>query len=216
MKKQRTIRNGYPLYLIAVVWVVMCFGVGVHTAAGFLATVVLSVLAYLVGHALWPDQVVEEEPAPKAEPASPEDSETAALKKERDENLAQLRRLNDRVSDDIISARIRHIEEVSGRIYQFALEHPQKRAKIRQFQNYYLPTTIKLLNTYVQLVEAGVSGENISSGKTRIENMLTTISDAFDRQLDGLYGDTAMDVSADIQVLETLLKQEGLSGEKPF
>lgn len=212
MKQQKTVRSGYPVYLIAAVWLVMCFIVRVHTAAGYAAAVALSIVAFLIGRMIWPDEIVEYE-VPEPEPADPE---VAELKRQRDESLAQIRRLNDAIADEAVSARISHIEDISGRIYRFVMEKPEKKTQIRRFQSYYLPTTIKLLETYVRLEQAGVAGENITATKQKIEGMLSTICDAFDKQLDALYGDTALDISTDIQVLDAMMQQEGLAGGKPF
>ena len=58
----------------------------------------------------------------------------------------------------------------------------------------------------------GVSGSNISATKAKVEQMLDTLCAAFDKQLDSLFGDEALDISTDITVMENLLAQEGLSG----
>ena len=94
------------------------------------------------------------------------------------------------------------------------MEHPKKLPQIRKFLNYYLPTTLKILNAYDRMGAAGVSGENIDGTMDRIEGMMGTVVQAFDRQLDALFGDEALDISTDITVLENLLAQEGLSGDQ--
>ncbi len=92
------------------------------------------------------------------------------------------------------------------------VDKPSKLPQIRRFMNYYLPTTLKLLNAYDRMDATGVSGANIDGTKGRIEDMLDTICAAFTRQLDDLYGQEAMDISADIKVMEQMLAQEGLGG----
>ena len=57
---------------------------------------------------------------------------------------------------------------------------------------------------------AGVEGANIDGTKGRIEDIMSTICTTFDRQLDALYGQEAMDISTDIDVLEQMLAREGL------
>lgn len=218
MKQLKKVRSAYPVYLIAVVWLLMTFLTGLHSVLWYVVAIVLSVAAYLGGKQIWPDQVIEydaPEPKPAPEP-EPKDPEMVALKKERDESIQKLRALNDEIPDPVISGKISHIEEVSGRIYQVVLEKPDKKSQIQRFQSYYLPTTIKLLETYVRLGKAGVNGENITAARAKIEGLLTTICTAFDRQLDALYSDTAMDIAAEAQVLETMLQQQGLAGENPF
>ena len=91
---------------------------------------------------------------------------------------------------------------------------PAKLPQIRKFMDYYLPTTLKLLNAYDRMDSTGGSGENIDGTKSRVEGIMTTIVAAFEKQLDSLFGSDAMDISTDISVLETMLAREGLAGEK--
>ena len=58
----------------------------------------------------------------------------------------------------------------------------------------------------------GIDGENITATKEKVEGMLDTLCAAFDKQLDSLYGDEALDISTDITVMEQMLQQEGLGG----
>lgn len=125
--------------------------------------------------------------------------------------LSEMKRLDDNIADPGVSADIVRLSQVSEKIFQAVRDNPEKLPQIRKFMNYYLPTTLKLLNTYDRMSGAGVSGENIDGTKTRVEDMLKTIVKAFEKQLDGLYGADALDISADIQVMETLLAQEGLT-----
>ena len=105
-------------------------------------------------------------------------------------------------------------EEVTGKILDYVAQHPDKRPQIRKFLNYYLPTTLKLLNAYDRMGSAGVSGANINGTMGKIESMMDTIVSAFDRQLDALFGDEALDIATDITVLEQMLAGEGLSGSE--
>ena len=93
-------------------------------------------------------------------------------------------------------------------------EHPEKLPDIRRLMNYYLPTTLKLLNVYEEFDSQPVQGENIRSAKQQIEATLDTINVAFENLLDKLFTDEVLDVSSDITVLETMLKQEGLTGSE--
>ena len=52
-----------------------------------------------------------------------------------------------------------------------------------------------------------------SSTMFNIAGMMHTVADAFEKQLDSLFSDEAMDISADITVFETMLKQEGFVEE---
>ena len=133
---------------------------------------------------------------------------------ERERALSEMRRLNDSIEDETISAQIDHLEEVTRQIIDQVIQEPKKLPQIRRFLNYFLPTTLKILNAYDRMDAVGISGENIDATKAKVEDMMGTIVKAFDKQLDSLFGAEAMDISTDITVMENLLAQEGLSGEQ--
>ena len=93
-------------------------------------------------------------------------------------------------------------------------QHPEVVRQIRQFLNFYLPTTIKLLRQYVVLQNQEMRMGNIDEGMQKIENMLENVIVAFQKQLDSLFESDVVDITADIQVMEQLMAAEGLTGEK--
>ena len=126
--------------------------------------------------------------------------------------LTRLRNADIAIEDAEISSEIVRMEEVTKNIFAFIKDNPKKAPQIRKFMNYYLPTTLKLLDSYHKLSLQGVQGENISSAMFNIKGMMHTIVIAFEKQLDHLFQDEAMDISADISVMEGMLSQEGLGG----
>ena len=94
------------------------------------------------------------------------------------------------------------------------MAHPDQKSQIRRFLNYYLPTTLKLLNAYDRLDEAGISGINIDGAKGKISEVMAAIVSAFDRQLDALYQGEVMDINAEIKVLQSLLTGDGLADDQ--
>ena len=131
----------------------------------------------------------------------------------KDGNLAisEMKRLNTSIKDEKISADIDRLEDLSAKIFAQVKSDPSKLPQIRKFMDYYLPTTLKLLNAYDRMGAQGVSGENIDATMQRVESMMGTIVTAFEKQLDMLFGSEAMDISTDITVLENMMKREGLS-----
>ncbi len=122
--------------------------------------------------------------------------------------LAAIRRANDRIDDPVLSAKIDRLEAITRQIFKVIQEEPAKKAKASTFLNYYLPTTQKLLDSYADFEEAGVSGENLDQAKARIEETMDNIISGFEHQLDDLYRDAAMDIDSDIRVMETMLKRD--------
>lgn len=116
-----------------------------------------------------------------------------------------MKRLDANIADPGISADIVRLEQVSARIFDEVRTHPEKLPQIRRFLDYYLPTTLKLLNAYDRMSGTGVSGENIDTTLAKVEGMMRTIVAAFEKQLDSLYGAEALDISTDITVLENMM-----------
>ncbi len=130
--------------------------------------------------------------------------------------LDELRRVNDAIPDEEISDKISRLEAVSAKIFEQAKSDPDKLPQMRKFMDYYLPTSLKLLNTYAELDKQGVEGENISESKRRIEQTMDTLVKAFENQLDRLFASDALDVSTDIDVMQNMLRADGLTGDTPF
>ena len=130
--------------------------------------------------------------------------------------LAQIRDLNDRIADERLSAQMDRMEQVAGRIFKIIEEDEDKRAAAGTFLSYYLPTTLKLLENYAAFEEAGVSGENLSQAKAKIEKTMDSIVAGFEHQLDELYRTDAMDIDSDIRVMETMLRRDTASVADDF
>jgi hypothetical protein len=126
--------------------------------------------------------------------------------------LTQIREANEAIPGEEISRKLSRLEAVTEKIFDYVTQHPKKLPEIRRFMSYYLPTTLKLVNAYRKFDAQPVQGENILSAKREIEETLDTINLAFENLFDGLFKDDAIDVSTDISVLETMLRQEGLTG----
>ena len=130
--------------------------------------------------------------------------------------LDELRAVNDAIPDEVMSDKISRLEAVSAKIFEQAKSDPDKLPKMRKFMDYYLPTSLKLLKTYAELDAQNVEGENITESKRRIEQTMDMLVHAFETQLDQLFQDDAMDVSADIDVMRNMLRADGLTDDAPF
>lgn len=123
--------------------------------------------------------------------------------------LRILKEANDAIPGEVISRKISMLEDVIQRIFDAVLKHPDQMGEMEQFMDYYLPTTVKLVNAYRDFDSTGIEGNNIINAKKEIEGTLDTINQAFERLLDDLYQDTAMDITTDASVLQTMLKKNG-------
>lgn len=134
--------------------------------------------------------------------------------------IEKIRKSNDAISDEEVSQKLYDLEIVTRKIFEYVKDHPECADDTKKLMKYYLPTTIKLLDSYEKLTEEELEGQhpeqlnNIAKSKKEIEDTLDTLNQAFAKLFDNLYQDTSMDITADISVLHTLLAQEGLTGKK--
>ena len=198
--KTKTIvhKSAAPIYAAAATWLLYALLFPLYAVGHFLLAAAASAVVALIARMFCRDV-----------------TETVELDKmiaEGDAAVKTMRMLNDSIQDEKISAQIDRLEAVSTRIFGYVKDHPEKLPQIRKFMSYYLPTTLKLLRSYDELSRQGVSGQNITGTMEKVEGMMDTIVLAFEKQLDGLFGDQAMDISTDITVLDNMMAREGLTG----
>ena len=126
------------------------------------------------------------------------------------EMLAQIRHENDLIPDAELSSQMDQLEDVANRIFRTVAEKPDKAPQIRRFMDYYMPTTLKMLEGYRKMDERQVAGQEAQATRAQIREAMSTVLKAFDKQLNALYQDDMLDLSTDIDVMETMLRQDGL------
>ena len=202
-------KSTVPYYACGAVWLLYALAFPLYRVSHFLLVAALSAVVFLVMWLICPD--VEEEVAEKpVEEKSTGNEELDKMIQEGNLAIAEMKRLNNSIRDPELSRQITRLEEVTGRIFEQVKADPSRLPQIRKFMDYYLPTTLKILNAYDRMGAQGVSGENISGTMQRVEGMMGTIVTAFEKQLDALFGEQALDISTDITVLENLMQREGL------
>ena len=159
-------------------------------------------------------QAAAEEKKTAPEPAASRDPQVQEVLDRGSAFIAEIRRCNDDIPGEEISGKIDRMEHIVRRIFQRAEAHPEIVPDLKKMMDYYLPMTVKLLNAYAEMDAQSVQGETIQASKREIEATLDTLNLAFEKILDDLFRDTAMDVSSDISVLNTLLAQEGLKEDE--
>ena len=163
-----------------------------------------------------PEPEPEPEPVKKPEPVSTGNRELDLVLKQGRGYIARMEELNGEIPDFKVSARIKQIEILTEKIFGYIEAHPEDIHQTRQMLSYYLPTTVKLLERYIELQNQGIRMGNIDEGMQKVEALLDKLAVAFQQQLDGLFEDDLVDITADIQVMEQMLASEGLTGTKDF
>lgn len=142
--------------------------------------------------------------------------EVSAILAEGNRALSEMGRLYMSIEDPEVRGKINEIMRITDKIAQDAISDPSDIPQIKKFMNYYLPTTIKLLNAYDRMSAQGIEGENLDKSMKSINDMLDTAIEAYKKRLDSLFANQALDIETDIQVMNTMLAREGLSGGKDF
>ena len=141
---------------------------------------------------------------PQAAAAKPAEDEFEKI-------LREIRELNDRIADGPMSQKIDRIGEITASIFMVLKLKPERRDEVQKFMSYYLPTTMKLLESYSLLEKQSYQGENIVAARQDIEKIIDTMIPAFEKQLDRLFKTDALDISTDIDVLEAMMAKDGLT-----
>lgn len=226
-------RSALPIYAIGIVW--LLYAGKLNTFRGILSCAVVSAIVYAILRIVLPGKKTDEppkaaapeqpqpkqaekkpEPQPEPEPEEKLPPELQSVIYQGKRAIADIRRLNDEIPDERISAQIDLIERLTAQIFDCVRKNPEKLSQIRQFLNYYLPTTIKLMEQYVTLQNQSLKTENITEGMQKIEDLLDKVIIAFQRQLDALFEADVVDITADIRVMEQMMASEGLTNKKDF
>lgn len=152
----------------------------------------------------------EEEEQRRKEEIDPYEKEMREAMTDGESYLKQIQEANEALPGEEISNKLYKLEDIIGRIFMELKKNPDKIGEMRKFMDYYLPTTIKLINAYREFDHYTVETDNIRNSKQEIENTIDTIIKAFYKLFDSLFDDKAMDIATDISVLNTMLAQEGL------
>ncbi len=196
-----------PLYASGATWLLYALLFPLYRLPHFLLAAFAAAVVGIVARIFCPSTVEEV-------PEKPETTGNPELDKmisDGQKAIAEMKRLDNNIADPTISAQIVRLQQLSEKIFAQVKQNPEKLPQIRKFMNYYLPTTLKILNAYDRMGEQGVSGENITSTMHKVESMMDTIIKAFEKQLDNLFGTEAMDISTDMVVLENMMAREGLT-----
>ncbi len=124
--------------------------------------------------------------------------------------LQQIRADNDLIADEEVSAKIDRIEDLTRKIFAILDKYPEKEKQLYGFLNYYLPTTLKALESYARLEAQGIETQTIRDTKQKINSMLDELCDGYEQQLDKLFENDAVDITADIEVMRRMMQRDGL------
>lgn len=199
-------KSAIPIYLGGAVWILYSLIFPMYKLTHVIIAAILFVAVFLLSRKFFPDRIEIVEDPIKYTGAKDVDQAIS----EGNRYLEQMKKANDIIQNTIISEKIDKLGDVTKKIFAYISEKPEKLKDIRRFITYFLPTTIKLLNSYARAEAQDNDGENIKQIKNDIEGAMDGIIGSFQKYLDNLYADEAMDIDAEITVFDSMLKAENL------
>ncbi len=194
-----------PWYFAGLVWLVGALALPIYQLWALVVVAVLSVVGFVAARRVCPDVVTRKE-VPFMTGKEDADQMLALI----DQKRRELHELNVRIEDAPLSAAMDRMEKACLGILNEVEQHPEKAAQVRRFANYYLQDAVKILTLYAELEEKGVQGENAAGVRAEVARNAQTIATAFENQLDSLFARDALDISTDLEVLNGMLKGQGL------
>ena len=145
--------------------------------------------------------------APQAEPAEPL-TDAEQFRREGMDFLNYLKVCRGKLGTDA-DEELAAMQKTCASIMGFVHNHPEQLNRVRRFREYYLPTTRKLLDTAQGLGDT--DSANAAEIRRDITGILHTLNQAYEKLYDTLLQDVSMDVSTEIDTLEAMLRQDGLT-----
>jgi hypothetical protein len=203
-------RSVIPIYGFTAVWVLYCLLFPLLRLSDYLLLVGISVGGYAVLSLLFPGkkELIKE----PEKPFTTGNEETDKLLLEGKTAVGEMCRLRDSIKVPGVKEKIDKIIEVTEKIFKDVIDDPDDYKQVKHFADFYLPTTMKLLNTYDIMGRMDDSGSNVKDTMTRIDDILDMTLEGYRKQLDALFANEALDIETDITVLKSMLKKEGLAG----
>lgn len=222
--KQKKRGSAAPIYAFIAAWLVCALIFPLYELVWLILSFAVSLAAGIATAA-----VTGRRPARSAEPASGKQERQEAPSAPAEEKpryspevekiiadgklaMREMGRLYSTIEDPEVRRKINEIMRISDKIVQDAVQDESDVPQIRKFLDYYLPTTIKLLNAYDRMSDQGIAGDNLTRSMKSIEEMLNTAIEAYKKQLDSLFENQALDIETDISVMNQMLAREGLTG----
>ncbi len=205
--KEVTVKTAIPIWCASAVWIIAALFFPMYSVWHIIIAALLSAAVGVIVKLILPKETKRVE-VPFASGNLALDGIIAEIDRADD----ALENVRSSISDASPSAadKIYGIREQIGRIRQALINSPDDITSVRRFINYYLPTTVNLAEKYKVTLEAESEGENAKKTLSSIEAVFDRIRHSFEKQHDALFENDAIDTSAEIKVLETMLQRDNL------
>ena len=207
---EKKIKSTMPVYAAGIAFVVFALIFSIYTIVGLALAIFCAVGIFAIVSGFAPSKTIMVEVPP--EPAKTSNAALNQLINEGRQKLTEIDKLSRKIDSKRVLEDVRQIKHYSESIFVQLEKHPEKLSSVRQFMDYYLPTSYKLIENYVNFKSQNATGENIDRATKKIEDALDMAADSFRKQFDNMFEARAMDIIAEANVMERLLKSGGLTG----
>jgi 5-bromo-4-chloroindolyl phosphate hydrolysis protein len=198
------VKRAFASFLVGTAVFGICFQ---FTVLGFLLSSVAGVTAMVLLNSLL--KAVSSSRRASAERETTVEKSADQVVKEGMEKLRQISNAARMIRSNEIAGEIRDICKVGVDIFDYIRKHPDRPGRVKQFTNYYLDATKKIVEQYAELSLRPNPSAEVTQTLGRIEGMLASIRHTFDRQLGTLMEDRLLDLNAELAVLKNTMKMEG-------
>ena len=129
--------------------------------------------------------------------------------KEAKEETIKIFNISKQIEDNEVVENIEQICDISNKIIDTLSKNPNKLGQARNFLNYYLPVTIKILTRYDEIENQRLNTTESKEFMESVKEMTEKIKNAFNEQLNNMYQTEMIDTDAEIKVFESMLKSDG-------
>ncbi len=213
MSKEKVMPAGLPFLAAGGAWFVLAMILPVYKLLPLLLCAAAAIAVFAVLSGKRKAQIAKLPPAPVVKVRAEE------LAKKLDACRDKLREQEEKLADENVRRHVHSLATTLDLIADEVEKDPKDRNKVRKLANHYGDMIIGLVDKYILLegqAKVASEGGNVTETLTKIREGLASADDALKKVLDDLFGDDAMEVSADINVLEQLLKTEGAENKMDF
>lgn len=115
-----------------------------------------------------------------------------------------------KIDDDNIKKYLKEINDTVDKIIKTIEKNPEKEKKLKNFFDYYLPVTVKLVDRFDEIENQKISSKDSKKFYENTSKTIEEINSVFKKFLNSLYESDMLDTNVEIKVLNSMLKSDGL------
>ena len=201
-KKSKIIPGGIPFLAAGIVWFILSMLLPFYKLSSIIITAVISAVVLIILLYIRKKQLELLPPPPTIKVRVEE-----LARKLDSARIALLEKLP-LIKNAAFCSSIEHIAASLDKIADDIEKDPSDRNKVRKLANHYAPMLVELADKYLRLHAQQSAGQNIGTSMKKIEEGFSAADNAIAKLLDELFTNEAMEILADITVLDQLLQSD--------